>query len=490
MSGSLWTAVEAACAVDGVLGARGGAADDWSIETWSAGGVSIDTRSLKPGEIFVAVKAARDGHDFVPAAFAAGASAALVSRAPEAPDGAPLLLVRDTMGALRDLAIAARERNFGKRIGVTGSAGKTSTKEMLRAMLAACGETHAADRSFNNHLGVPLTLASLPMRAEYSVYEIGMNSPGEIAPLSDLVAPHAAIVTTVGEAHLEFFSSVEGIAEEKASIFRGLKPGGTAVVPLDNTFAPLLTRRAREAGAARIRSFGGGADADYRLVGYAPLPDGGAGIEAEIDGARVSFRLAAAGRHQALNALAALAAVEAVGADRAKALEALGAAGPADGRGRRETLRIGGRTITLVDESYNANPASVRAALAAFADIEPAPGGRRHFVFGDMLELGPEGPALHAGLAGDVENAKIARLHTAGPLAERLRAAAPADIRGAHAETAPELLDDLLTELGDGDVVMAKGSNASNVGLLVAKLREQGQSDDASSRPPSDESRP
>ncbi|MEO1311564.1 MAG: Mur ligase family protein [Pseudomonadota bacterium] len=424
---AVWTAYEAAAATGGALCARGGDPDDWSMEEWSARGLSIDTRTLKPGEIFLALKDARDGHDFVPAAFKAGASAAVVSRTlDQAPDGAPLLVVPDTMAALRDLAAVARDRNFGKRIGVTGSAGKTSTKEILRTVLAACGRAHAADKSFNNYLGVPLTLAALPLRADYSVYEIGMNHAGEITPLTELVRPHAAIVTTVGEAHLEFFDSVEGIAEAKAEIFRGLPEGGAAIIPLDNAYAPLLTRRALEAGA-RIITFGESEQADYRLTGYRPGEEG-AEIEAAVPEGFVTFRLAATGRHQALNA--------------------------------------------LIDESYNANPASMRAALAGLAETEPGPGGRRIVVFGDMLELGPDAPALHAGLAPDLENAGVGRLYVAGDLAGALQDAVPEAMRAGAADAALDLADRILAEIKDGDVLMAKGSNASRVGALIARLRE------------------
>lgn len=468
---AVWTAYEAAAATGGALCARGGDPDDWSMEEWSARGLSIDTRTLKPGEIFLALKDARDGHDFVPAAFKAGASAAVVSRTlDQAPDGAPLLVVPDTMAALRDLAAVARDRNFGKRIGVTGSAGKTSTKEILRTVLAACGRAHAADKSFNNYLGVPLTLAALPLRADYSVYEIGMNHAGEITPLTELVRPHAAIVTTVGEAHLEFFDSVEGIAEAKAEIFRGLPEGGAAIIPLDNAYAPLLTRRALEAGA-RIITFGESEQADYRLTGYRPGEEG-AEIEAAVPEGFVTFRLAATGRHQALNALAALAAAEAVGADRTRLLGAFESAGAAAGRGRRERLRLAGKSITLIDESYNANPASMRAALAGLAETEPGPGGRRIVVFGDMLELGPDAPALHAGLAPDLENAGVGRLYVAGDLAGALQDAVPEAMRAGAADAALDLADRILAEIKDGDVLMAKGSNASRVGALIARLRE------------------
>ena len=249
----LWTAYEAAAATGGALCARGEIQREWVAEDWSASDISIDTRSIKPGEMFVALRDIRDGHEFLRNAFDAGAAVALVTRAPEnAPEGAPLLVVNDTLQGLQDLAIAARTRNFGKRIAVTGSVGKTSTKEILRTILRPSGGVHAADRSFNNHWGVPLTLARMPMRADFSVFEIGMNHAGEIEPLSRLVRPHVAVVTTVGAAHLEFFNSVEGIAEAKAEIFTGLAPGGIAVLPFDNPYYKLLKNPRRGSGGCRV----------------------------------------------------------------------------------------------------------------------------------------------------------------------------------------------------------------------------------------------
>lgn len=333
--GNLWTAYEAAAATGGALCSRGGDADNWIAEEWAASGVSIDTRSLKPGEIFVALRDARDGHEFLNSAFEAGAAAALVARAPEdAPEGAPLLVVGDTLQGLRDLAAAARLRNFGKRIAVTGSVGKTGTKEMLRAMLGASGSVHAASKSFNNHWGVPLTLASLPMHAQYSVFEIGMNHSGEITPLTKMVRPHAAIVTTVGTAHIEHLGSREAIAEAKAEIFSGLARGGVAVLPFDNDFFNLLKTRAEEAGAASYVTFGEGDGADFQLLKY-EQGDAGARVGARIKGKEQTFKIGVPGRHHALNALAALAAIDAVGASLEGAIDALGQMQPVEGRGAR-----------------------------------------------------------------------------------------------------------------------------------------------------------
>lgn len=470
---NLWTAFEAAAATGGVLCSRGGDPGHWPAEDWSAGGVSIDTRSLKPGDIFVALRDARDGHEFLKNAFDSGAAAALVAKAPEdAPSGAPLLVVGDTLEGLRDLARAARLRNFGKRIGVTGSAGKTSTKEILRAVLNASGTVHAADKSFNNHWGVPLTLARLPMATDYGVFEIGMNHAGEITPLTNLVRPHAAIVTTVGAAHLENFDSIDGIAEAKAEIFAGLSRGGIAVLPIDNEYFDLLKKRAEEAGAAAYVTFGEGEDADFRLLDYAEAGTG-ARIRARIKGEEHSFVFGIPGRHQALNALAALAAADAVGADLNAGMTALGAILPAEGRGRRIQFAVGDGEAMLIDESYNANPASMAAALGLLGTAQPAPNGRRIAVLGEMLELGSDAPALHAGLAENLMAAKVDRVFAAGDLMRHLWDAIPAAMQGLYAGSAVGLVGPVTDAVRPGDIVMVKGSNASKVSAVAKALRSR-----------------
>ncbi len=468
--GHLWTAYEAAAATGGALCSRGGDAEDWPAEEWSAAGISIDTRSLKPGDIFVALRDARDGHEFLKNAFDAGAAAALVARAPEtAPDGAPLLVVDDTLQGLRDLAAAARLRNFGKRIGVTGSAGKTSTKEILRAVLGAGGSVHAADRSFNNHWGVPLTLARLPMHADYGVFEIGMNHGGEITPLTKLVRPHAAIVTTVGAAHLEFFESIEGIAEAKAEIFLGLAPGGVAVLPLDNEYFPLLKKRAEEAGAAAFVTFGEKAGADFRLLDYKPA-GAGARLRTSIKGEERGFDVGIPGKHQALNMLAALAAADAVGADLDRGIAALAGLEPAEGRGQRTVIEVDGGEAVLIDESYNANPSSMAASIGLLGAAAPGAGGRRIAVLGEMLELGPDAPALHASLAEALIEAKVDRVYAAGELMRHLWDALPEAMRALYAGSAVGLVGPVEDAVKSGDVVMIKGSNASKVSAVAKAL--------------------
>ncbi len=472
MTGSLWTAYEAAAATGGALCARGGEDDNWAAEEWSAGGISIDTRNLKPGEIFVALRDARDGHEFLKSAFDAGAAAALVARAPEdAPEGAPLLVVNDTLEGLRDLAIAARMRNFGKRIAVTGSVGKTSTKEILRGILSPAGAVHAADKSFNNHWGVPLTLARMPMHADYGVFEIGMNHAGEITPLAALVRPHAAIVTTVAAAHLEFFKSIEEIAEAKSEIFSGLANGGIAVLPFDNPHYELLKKRAEQAGSAGFVSFGEKPGADFQLLDYTATGAGGR-IKAKIKNQTQTFDVGIPGRHQAGNILAALAAVDAVGAPLEPAIAALSTLTPAEGRGARATIKADRGEATLIDESYNANPASMAAAISLLGAAQVAPGGRRIAVLGQMLELGPDGPSLHAALADALVAARVDRVYAAGELMRHLWDALPPEMRGLYADNAVALVGPVQVEIAAGDVVMVKGSNASQVSAIARALQE------------------
>lgn len=472
MSAGLWTAYEAAAATGGALCARGGDPDRWVAEEWAAGGLSIDTRTLAPGEMFVALIDARDGHEFVSSAFERGASAALVARPPtNAPDGAPLLVVRDTLEGLRDLARAARLRNFGKRIAVTGSAGKTSTKEMLRAAFAGAGRVHASDKSFNNHWGVPLTLARMPIDADFGIFEIGMNHAGEITPLTRLVAPHVAIVTTIAPAHLEFFGTTEKIAEAKSEIFLGVAKGGAAVLPIDNEHYGLLRKRAEEAGVARVIAFGEGRKADVRLVSY--RGDGTqAEIAASVFGEALEFALDAPGKHQAMNSLAVIAAARAVGVSAAKAAAGLKGLAAAAGRGAQTSVRLRtGARIVILDESYNANPTSMAAALALLGQMKPKGKGRRIAVLGQMLELGAEGPALHAGLAKPLLAAGVDALYVAGALMDHLWEEAPLAMRAGRAADARALAPTILDALKDGDIVMVKGSNASKVSEIVAAIK-------------------
>jgi UDP-N-acetylmuramoyl-tripeptide--D-alanyl-D-alanine ligase len=342
---------------------------------------------------------------------------------------------------------------------------------MLALALAGDGLVHYSPASFNNHWGVPLTLARMPAAAKFAVFEIGMNHAGEIRPLARMVAPHVAIVTTVEPVHLEFFASVADIARAKAEIFEGVVPGGAAVINRDNPHFGLLARLAREAGVARIVGFGEHAEAEARAEVIKLKPDCSC-VAASILGEKVTYKLGAPGRHLVQNSLAVLAAVSLLGGDLARAVLALGRMKPPKGRGARHRLALpGGGTATLIDESYNANPASMRAAIALLGQAEPGPHGRRIAVVGDMRELGSEAPALHAGLAEALVAAHVDRVFAAGPLMRSLFEALPEAMRGAYAGTTAEIESALADSLRPGDVVMVKGSNASRMGPLVEALK-------------------
>lgn len=462
---TLWTAAEAAAATGGKV-----------MGEWAVTGLSIDSRSIAPGDMFIALSAARDGHDFVADALAQRAAVALVSRVPEGVDPARLLIVDDVMEALRGLAVAARARSRAKIIAVTGSVGKTTVKEMLRTALAPQGKTHAAEASFNNHWGVPITLARMPADTDYAVVEIGMNHPGEIAPLSRLARPDLAIVTTVAPAHLEAFGVIEGIAHEKAAIYEGLVPGGIALAHGDIDTAPILADKAAACGARLVR-FGTGADCEARMID-AHLADHATVIRADILGTERLFKIGAPGRHYAMNAMIALTAVALIGADATEAAITLSGWTPFHGRGTREQLTLDGRedlVIEMIDDAFNANPASIAAALEMLAAAEPAARGRRIAVLGDMLELGPAGPALHAAIADHPAMARIALVHTVGPLMAHLHAALPGAIRGQHSDTAEAMAASLPQSLKAGDIVLLKGSKGIKVSRVVDGLRKLGQ---------------
>jgi len=460
---SLWTAQEAA-------EATGGRAQG----DWAASGISIDTRTLRPGDLFVALTAARDGHDFVAQALEKGAAAALVSRLPEGVAAeAPLLIVDDVQAALEALGRAGRARTKARVVAVTGSVGKTSTKEMLALMLSDQGATHASVASYNNHWGVPLTLARMPRETRFAVIEIGMNHPGEIAPLARQARPHVALVTTIAPAHLEAFDSIEGIAREKASIAEGLEPGGLAVLNADVAEAAVLAETVAALGHRAVRF--GHKGADWRLDSV-DVADGRTGARyATGDGAPGAFTLPTEGRHFAMNALGALAACEALGADPDRAAQSLARWTPFTGRGAREVIALpGGGSLTLIDDSYNANPASMEAALAVLAGT-PTPEGRRIAVLGDMKELGPTAEHLHAALARLDATRQIDRVHCVGPLMRVLHAALPENRRGLWQETSEAMRDALAHEIGTGDVVLVKGSLSMNLALIVDAIRKMGQ---------------
>jgi UDP-N-acetylmuramoyl-tripeptide--D-alanyl-D-alanine ligase len=469
---TLWTATEAQSATGGRLTAD-----------WQAVGVSIDTRTLQPGDLFVALADVRDGHDFVAAALEKGAAAALVSRIPEGvSDNAPLLIVPDVLKALEALGRTARARTRARVVGVTGSVGKTSTKEMLRAILAGQGRTHAAEASYNNHWGVPLTLARMPADMDYAVIEIGMNHPGEIAPLARLARLDVALITTVAAAHLEAFASIEGIAREKAAIFDGLVPSGTAIYNADLDTTPILAAKAGELGVQAV-TFGQAEAADWRLLG-ANILDAATVCHASHHGRPLLFKVSSPGRHFALNALGALAVAEALGADPMLAAHDLGRWAPPAGRGQRERILLDIVEETffdLIDDAFNANPASMTAALDVLIAARPTDGigrvggGRRIAVLGDMLELGPTETALHEAIARHPDLAAVHVIHCVGPRMRALHAALPRRQRGEWVETAPELAQRARQLIDAGDIVLVKGSKGSKVSLVVDALRKMGQ---------------
>ena len=458
----LWTAAEAEAAT------HGRATQDFEVT-----GVSIDTRSLQPGELFVALKDVRDGHDFVAQALEKGAAAALVARVPEGvSEDAPLLIVEDVLAGLEALGRAARARVQGKIVGVTGSVGKTSTKEMLRTVLARQGKTHAAEASYNNHWGVPLTLARMPADTDFAVIEIGMSHPGEIAPLAALSRPDVAMITTVAPAHMAAFGNLAGIAEEKAAIFSGLVPGGVAVFNGDLDVTPILA----DGWPGEAIRFGEDETCTARLLDVA-LEDGRTHARAEIDTELYEFDLSTAGRHFATNAVGCLAVVYALGGDVARAAADLVLWSPPDGRGAREKLQLQvGAPLELIDDAFNANPTSMAAALEVLAKARPVETGRRIAILGDMLELGPRERAIHEGLAALPWFATCDAVHCVGPLMKALYEALPDDRRGEWFETAVAAKSALSALVGPGDVVLVKGSKGSKVSLLVDALRDLGQS--------------
>jgi UDP-N-acetylmuramoyl-tripeptide--D-alanyl-D-alanine ligase len=460
---ALWTAADAAATTGGS-----------SLTEWVATGVSIDTRSLAAGDLFVALHGPNhDGHDFVATALEQGAAAAMVDReVPDVPMSAPLLIVADTLAGLAALGAAGRNRSRARIVAVTGSVGKTGTKEALRLALASSGPTYASAGGLNNHWGAPLSLARLPPQASYGVFELGMNHPGEIAELTRLVRPHIAVITTVEPVHLGFFPSVQAIADAKAEIFRGLEPGGIAVLNRDNPHYARLAAAAGCAGAVEILGFGAHPDSAARLVDCV-LDSRGSTVEAVVCGKIIRFRVPVPGRHCVMNALAVLAAAQAAGAAVERAAEALAELQPLPGRGRRHQLAWRGGTLTVIDESYNASPPSMRAALAVLAATEPAAGARRVAVLGDMLELGNASERLHRELAEPLAAAEVDRVFLIGEAIAALHKALPEEKRGGLWRSPEEAMPALLRFLAPGDVVTIKGSRGVRVSWIVELLRAQ-----------------
>ena len=449
---SLWSSSDAEAATLGQASQR-----------FAVNGLSIDTRTIKEGDLFVALKGDnRDGHDFVRAAFDAKAAAALVTHTPDGVTG-PLLTVGHTQRGLEDLARAARSRSNAKIIAVTGSAGKTTTKEILAVACNALGRTHASAASYNNHWGVPLSLASLPRDAEFGIFEVGMNHFGELRNLVSFVRPHVALVTTIAPAHLEFFGNCESIADAKSEIFEGLMPGGAALIPADSPYAERLKARARQAQVSTIIGFG--ITGESKLLSF--TPDGeGMRVKADILGRAVDCFVGAPGAHIAQNVVGALTAVALLEGDVLNAAAALRNFTALKGRG----ARFAANGIAVIDESYNANPASMAAALALLGGAS----GRKIAVLGDMLEMGEGGIAHHAGLAEPIAANNVDLVFASGAQMKALWDALPAKSRGAYADTSSVLLPQVLAALKPGDTVLVKGSNGARMSLIIEALKEKG----------------
>ncbi|SEI19866.1 UDP-N-acetylmuramoylalanyl-D-glutamyl-2,6-diaminopimelate--D-alanyl-D-alanine ligase [Tardiphaga sp. OK245] len=438
-------------------------------------GISIDTRTIKPGEAYFAIKGdVHDGHAFVEAALKAGAGLAVVEAAQRDKFSADarLLVVDDVLAGLVELGLASRARLKAPIIAITGSVGKTSTKEALRRVLEAQGKTHASVASFNNHWGVPLTLARCPADVRFAIFEIGMNHAGEIETLVKMVRPHYAVITTVEPVHLEFFAGVEAIADAKAEIFLGLEPNGVAILNRDNAQFARLQKSAKKAGVSRIVSFGADEKAEARLLDVSLHPTCSA-VHANILGHDVTYKLGMPGRHMAMNSLAVLAAAELMGADLVHAALTLSQVVPAVGRGARHVLEVSGGEATLIDESYNANPASMAAAINVLGAAAVGPKGRRIAVLGDMLELGADGAKLHAGLLDAVQSNGIDLVFCCGPLMRNLWDALSTGKRGGYAGDAAALESQVLAAIRAGDAIMVKGSLGSKMKPIVSALEKR-----------------
>lgn len=448
---ALWTSEQIAAATGGQ--AHG---------AFEVSGLSIDTRTLKPGDLFVPLKDARDGHDFLDQAFAAGAAGGLSEVETEHPH----IRVSDTMEALRALGQAGRDRSSARRIAVTGSVGKTSVKDALGVMLSAFGATHTSIKSFNNHFGVPITLATLPKDTQFAVFETGMNHAGELTDLSKQVAPDIALITTVVGAHTANFESVEAIADAKAEIRHGLVKGGLLILNEDNAYTPQIKSLA---DGLNTMTFGRSEQADVRITRSDHRADGGT-VHLRIDGTDVRVELSVVGAHWDYNAAACLAVAHALGLDLETAAAAMTSVSASEGRGNLHAITVEGHALTLIDESYNANPTSMEAAFTAAA-LKP---GRKIAVLADMKELGTDELDLHASLAGPLMQAGFARVLTLGECMRALRGALPRAMRGPHADSIDEIETALKDEVQEDDVLLLKGSNSMGLGRLVKRLREEG----------------
>ena len=461
----LWTSQEA-------IEATSGSAN----QEWSANGVCIDSRTVEEGDLFIAIVGPNnDGHDYLAKAYEAGAAAAMVDEAHRdaaAKVGIPLLVVADCYRGLKDLAKFARHRTQAKIIGVTGSVGKTGTKESLARSLSAFGKCHATLGNLNNEYGLPLTMARMPSDSDFAVLEMGMNHPGEIEPLSRLARPHLAVITTVQPVHLEFFEGVHDIADAKAEIFAGLDKDGQVLLPRDHPLFHYLRSKAlaTEVQEDQIYGFGAHWEAEFQLTDY-ELKDLLGQVKAEAQGTAITYDLGMPGFHWAINSLITLGTAQLWGLDINKAMKPLAELKPSKGRGARAKIGLpDGGSFTLIDESYNASPAAMKAAFNVLGHSATGKNGRRIAVLGDMLELGRDGPSLHANLARDLEKDQIDQVYTVGPIMKHLNNALPAEREAGHALKSEEMVQPVLDAVRDGDVVMVKGSLGSNMAPIVQAL--------------------
>lgn len=461
-SNMIWSAKEAADATGGK-----------TQGVWNASGVSIDSRTVQKDDLFIAIKGDNgDGHEHAADAIRNGAAAIVVSRLIEGIDADRQLIVHDTFKAMQGLGVASRDRTAAKVIGVTGSVGKTGTKELLSTAFSALGQTHASKKSYNNHWGVPLSLSNMHAGSDYAIFEMGMNHPDEISPLTKMVRPDIAIITTVEPVHVgNFENGVEGIAAAKSEIFDGMVKGGKAILNRDNEWFEFLKNKAAAKGLD-VYSFGESEEADAKLINVIEASNGSR-VSAKIGDETIDYALQIAGRHVVMNSLAVLMAVKLAGGDVQKAASALAKQEAIVGRGKRETLNIGDASnpVTLIDESYNASPASMRAAFKVLALIDPGRGGRRIAILGDMLELGKDSARHHKDLDLPLQAAGVDLVYTCGKSMKNLHDALPANQRGEHRDTSAELAQIVPDVLVPGDVVMVKGSLGSKMGSVVEALR-------------------
>ncbi|MBE7636681.1 UDP-N-acetylmuramoylalanyl-D-glutamyl-2,6-diaminopimelate--D-alanyl-D-alanine ligase [Sneathiella sp. P13V-1] len=464
MTSPLWTA-------ENIIAATAG---ECAETDWTVNGIVIDNRAVSPGDLFIAIVGPNnDGHNYVEAAMEAGAVAAIVSKPVQAvADKIPLVMVEDTQVAMEALGKASRSRSNAKIIAVTGSVGKTGTKEALAHVLSAQGKTHWSVGSFNNHWGVPLSLSRMPIDAEYAIFELGMNHAGELTPLSQMVKPHVAIVTTVAAAHMEFFESVEDIARAKAEIFNGLQSSGVAIINADIPYTDLLVAEAKKVSGADVQLFGENTSAQIHLDDVTVNPQSSE-VSATIDGHKADFTLPVPGRHWVQNILAVLGAVKAVGADVDKAIETLKTLNAPSGRGVQIELETVGGSYRLIDESYNASPIAMQAAFEVLGNLEIKGQGRRIAVLGDMRELGEDAPEIHRSLANDLLENGVDMVYACGPHMRELYEALPQKMKAAYAASSDELVESVLGAVRCDDAVLIKGSLGSRMKVILDALLDQ-----------------